>query len=187
MWCMSLFGNRAIVATSHKLSDSMPVKPLRTNSLLHLAVAQGDRAAAQSHLEDGMPVDLLGQDGSAPLHWSTVQNDISLPELIIERGANVDLRSDGGETPLMWAVQDGNLACTSLLIDRGADVNAVDDSGGPVLHRAVELGHNDIVEELVRRGADCHTMAKGYTPSSLAEFKGHDEIAQFLQSENSAS
>ena len=40
-WCYSVLGNLAQIATPHVLTDDPPDRPLRTNSMLHLAVAEG--------------------------------------------------------------------------------------------------------------------------------------------------
>ncbi len=59
LWCMSCFGNRVQVATPHVLPGDPPEEPLRTHSLLHIAVARGDLAQVRHFLDAGVPVDLL--------------------------------------------------------------------------------------------------------------------------------
>jgi hypothetical protein len=41
IWCMSLYGRHAAFATAAELPLNPPEKPLRSHSLLHIAVAQG--------------------------------------------------------------------------------------------------------------------------------------------------
>ena len=41
LWCMAQFGNQAWFATPHQVPWSEPDRPLRTHSLLHIAVARG--------------------------------------------------------------------------------------------------------------------------------------------------
>ncbi|MGA2232588.1 MAG: hypothetical protein ABSH22_16955, partial [Tepidisphaeraceae bacterium] len=48
LWCMSCFGRMAEFATPHLFLAAEPTVPLRTHSLLHIAVARADRAAVLS-------------------------------------------------------------------------------------------------------------------------------------------
>jgi hypothetical protein len=82
--CMSCFGSRARFATPHVLLKGTPEQPLRTYSLLHIAVARGDEARARRFLEAGVPPDLLGRDGLAPLHWALARNDNAMLGLLLE-------------------------------------------------------------------------------------------------------
>ena len=50
MWCMSMFGNRALIATPHSFVRLDPDRPLRTHSLLHIAVARGNTSAIDEFL-----------------------------------------------------------------------------------------------------------------------------------------
>ena len=50
MWCMSMFGNRAWFATPHQFDRVDPDRPLRTHSLLHIAVARGEAPAIEEYL-----------------------------------------------------------------------------------------------------------------------------------------
>ena len=75
LWCMSWFGNRAHFATPHALAGSPPEQPLRTYSLLHIAVARGDSSQVERLLDAGVPVDLWAGDGLAPLQWALARMD----------------------------------------------------------------------------------------------------------------
>jgi Ankyrin repeats (3 copies)/Ankyrin repeat len=176
MWCMSMFGNRALVATSHRFDRLDPDRPLRTHSLLHIAVARGDASTIVDQLAGGVPIDLLAGDGLAPLHWALAARDEAIMALLLERGSPVDVRSDEGATPLMNGVQGGNLQQVSFLLDRGADANARDRRGFTALHRAAEMGHIDIAQRLLDRGATPNPDAEGHTPRSLAEGRGRLEL-----------
>ena len=178
--CFSLFGNIATCATPHKIAFRPPLRPLRSHSLLHIAVARGDLAAAERHLAAGVPIDLLAADGLAPLHWSIARVDSSAMTWLLDRGAPVDTRSTEGATPLMNAVQARNASYVELLLARGADPNAQDLRGFNALHRAAEMGETAIVRALVARGADPNAQAQGHTAISFARRQGHDEIVRIL-------
>lgn len=180
MWCMSMFGNKAHFATSHLVPSPPPAKPLRSHSLLHIAVARGDRPGIERHLAAGIPVNSLAADGLAPLHWALALKEPSVMEFLLERGALVDVRSTEGATPLMTAAQGGKLDHARLLLRAGADVNAGDNRGFTALHRAAELGRLDMLELLLVSGASPGVVALGHSPLALATSRGHKEIVERL-------
>ena len=181
-WCMSCFGNRAHFATPHLLSENLPDKPLRTDSLLHISVARGDLADVKRLLDAGLPVDLLARDGLAPLHWALAREDTAMLSLLLERGSPVDVRSIEGATPLMNAAQARSVQKVAYFLDHGADPNATDGRGFTTLHRAAEMGELEIVRMLLERGASRHAEAQGHTPRSLAAARGESAIVELLDS-----
>src|SRR5262245_65905967 len=101
-----MFGNRALIATPHRFDRHDPDRPLRTHSLLHIAVARGNTSAIERYLAAGVPIDLLAGDGLAPTHWALVSTDPAVMSLLLERGASVHVRSAEGATPLRNAGQE---------------------------------------------------------------------------------
>jgi hypothetical protein len=182
MWCMSTFGSLAQFAAPERPSAQIPVPPLRTDSLLHIAAARGDSARIEELLDRGIPVDLLSRGGRAPLDWSLAQDNLAIADLLLQRGSPVDVRSTQRTTPLMTAVETGSEDKTRFLLDHGADANAVDIQGFTALHRAAEMGHLHLVRLLLTRGASAAPVAEGHTPQSLAEQRGHGEIVDLLKS-----
>lgn len=179
LWCMSLLGNKAAVATPHPFARRDPERPLRTHSLFHIAVARNDTAAVERQLAAGVPVDLLAGDGLGALHWAMASGPPAMLKFLLGKGAAVDLRSVQGATPLMNAVQSRSLEKAALLLDHGADVNARDHRGFTALHRAAELGLSDLAQLLVQRGA-VDSEVSGQTARSLAQRGGHADIVAAL-------
>lgn len=182
LWCMSMFGNRCSFATPHELAPGDPGVPLRSHSLLHLAVARGDVAAVERHLSAGVPVDLLAGDGLSPLHWALACDNPAIMPLLLDRGCPVDVRSDEGATPLMTAVQSASLEKVTFLLDHGADPDARDHRGFTSLHRAAEMGNLEAARALLARGASPAPEAHGHTPRSLAEGRNETEVVALLDS-----
>jgi hypothetical protein len=180
LWCMSRFGSLALVATPHPVPGGPPEQPLRTDSLLHIAVARGDTTAAGALLDGGLPVDLLARDGLAPLHWAGAQQGTAVGEFLLARGSPVDVRSAEGATPLMNAVQGRSVPLATWLLERGADPNAADGRGFTSLHRAAEMGLVELVQLLLGRGARPDVEAQGHTPRSLAQGRGETAILELL-------
>jgi hypothetical protein len=180
MWCMSMFGNRALIATPHRFERHDPDRPLRTHSLLHIAVARGHLAAIEEFLAAGVPIDLLAGDGLAPLHWALALDDPAVMTLLLDRGSPVDVRSAEGATPLMNAVQSASMEKVCFLLDHGADVNAHDQRSFTALHRAAEMGLLDVTQVLLDHGAAPNPDSEGHTPRSLAEGQKRGDIVAIL-------
>ncbi len=178
LWCMNAFGKLAHYATPYEAKLALPDKPIRTHSLLHIAVARGDVQAIDKQLQAGIPIDLLAADGLAPMHWALASDIL---KTLLERGAAVDSRSAEGATSLMNAVQAGNVEQTTFLLDHGADPNAADLRGFTALHRAAEMGKLPLVELLLARGASSKVEAQGHTPLSLAEQRGERAVVELLK------
>jgi hypothetical protein len=181
MWCMNMFGKLAAFATPHRIDAGIPDKPLRTHSLMHIAVARGDTEATDKFLKAGLPVDLLAADGLAPLHWAFVRKDTAMASFLMDRGSPVDVRSAEGATPLMTEVQSGDLIKIKFLLDASADVNAVDSRGFNSLHRAAEKGNVNVVKLLLNHNARTDITAQGHTALSFAEQRGHIEVVKLLK------
>jgi len=177
----SLYGDKARLATTHRI----PVEPssgiLRSHPLLHIAVARNDLAAAQHQLDRGVPIDLVAQDGLTALQWALPAPGVEALAWLVARGLPVDARSLEGATALMNAVQSGDEEKIGWLLDAGADPNASDDRGFTALHRAAELGRTAAARLLLERGADRGVAAFGHTALSLAHDRGHAELEGLLQ------
>jgi hypothetical protein len=179
-YCMSAFGTFACFATSTPIPRSVPARPLRSHSMLHIAVARGDLAEIERLLDASLPIDLLAADGFAPLHWALLSRDTQVFDFLLARGCPVDVRSEEGATALMTEVLSERPAKIEYLLSHGADVNAKDARGFTALHYAAERGKRLEVERLLGAGADPRAVAQGHTPRSLAKLQGHAEIAAML-------
>lgn len=181
LWAMSIYGNMAHVGTFISNFEGSTQSPIRSHSLLHIAVARNDLNEINLQLERGIPIDILAADGLAPLHWSLASQDLQAMQHLIKLGADPNVRSIQGATPLMNAVQSNKVQCLNLLISSGADVNARDERGFTALHRAAEMGRTEIVEILLNNEADPKVEAEGHTPLSLARLRGEEKIVSLLQ------
>ncbi|MBV8253959.1 MAG: ankyrin repeat domain-containing protein [Chitinophaga sp.] len=180
LWAFSTYGNIAQVGVFDERFDPPVDRPLRSHSLLHIAVAQSNINEIEKQFQNGISLDLLAGDGLAPMHWSIAAQEIQAMEKLLALGANPDSRSNQGATPLMNAVQSNKIHHLNLLLQSGANPNATDMRGFTALHRAAEMGLSDIVVSLLRSGADKNISSAGHTALSLAEGRGHEEIVKML-------
>lgn len=183
MWCSSLFGERAAVAaTAPPPADLLPEVPLRTDSLLHLAAAQGDRPALERLLAAGFGAASWSRDGLTPLMWAMVQDDLSLGEALLAGGATVHDPTADGTPPLKIAAQEEGARWVAWLLDAGADPNGADSRGFTALHVAAELGLVDALDRLLAAGADPKQLSvDGLAPADLARAAGRAAVARRLE------
>lgn len=179
-WAFSLYGNKADFATFDESYFPKLRAPLRTHSLLHIAVAQSDIKEIENQIRKGVDINSLAGDGLASLHWSMANETTDSIKKLLELGADVNIRSKQGATPLMNAVQANKLQHLNLLIKEGAYVNAKDDRGYSALHRAAEMGHIEAVKILLQNKGDKNIETEGNTPLSLAISQNHKEIIDLL-------
>lgn len=181
LFCMSLYGKHARFATASDYTSPRPIpQPLRTYSLFHVALARGDRQVVDKYLAQGVPFELLAQDGFPPLFWGMARQEDDMLLYLLERGSPIDVRSSEGATALMIAAQNRSLPRVELLLSRGADPNAVDERGFTALHRAAEMGELEIVKRLLAKGARTDLLAMGFTPRELAEKRKEQAIVSLL-------
>ncbi len=181
LWAMSIYGNMAHVGTFSSNFQGSTQSPIRSHSLLHIAVARNDLNEINLQLEKGTPINILAADGLAPLHWSLAAKNLQAMQQLIKLGADPNIRSIEGATPMMNAAQSNKVHHLNLIISSGANVNARDNQGVTSLHRAAEMGYAEIVEILLNNNADPNIEAKGHTPLSLAEMRGHKKITSLLR------
>ncbi len=180
LWCFGVFGRRALLASAVAIPVTTPPRPLRTDSLFHIAVARGDTDTALAQLKKGVPPDLIARDGLPALHWALASKKTDMVSWILEHGGEVDVRSDEGATALMTAVQGKDIRHVLTLIERKANIDAKDTRGFTALHRAAELGHAEAVRVLLRSGADRSIETEGHTALSFARRRGNDAIVRLL-------
>jgi hypothetical protein len=179
-WAFSLYGNMVHVGVFDEMFISSPKEPLRSHSLLHIAVARGELKKIELYAQNGMDLNALAGDGLAPLHWSVAPETTDSMKKLLELGANPNARTHEGATPLMNAVQSNKIDKLNLLLESGAEVNAIDNRGFTGLHRAAEMGHTEIVRILLENGADKTISAEGHTAVSLATMTERPDIIKLL-------
>lgn len=178
--CFDQFGDQVHFASEEPVEASAPEAPLRTFSLLHMAVAGDHLDEARQLLDHGAPADLRDFAGLPPLHTAVAQAGARMVSLLVERGSPVDVRSDEGATALMQAAQARSLRAVEQLLALGAEADAADARGFSALHRAAEMGDLEIARRLVAAGACPQRTAHGTTPRSLAQQGGHRAVLALL-------
>jgi Ankyrin repeats (many copies) len=180
LWAFSTYGNMVHLGVFEDSFISTTTKPLRTHTLLHIAVAKGEIENIEKQVKNGIDLNCLAGDGLAPLHWSIAPETIEPMKKLLELGANPNVITYQGATPIMNAVQSNKIDKLQLLVESGGLVNLKDNRGFTALHRAAEMGHIEIVKYLLDKEADRAIEAENNTALSLAQARGHSEIIALL-------
>ena len=95
--------------------------------------------------------------------------------------------TEDSSTPLHKACagsKSGHLEAVKLLLESNADVHALNKWRETPLLTAANHGQAGAVEQLLRAGADpCKCTDTGWSPLSIAAYKGHDEVVKLLLEE----
>ncbi|XP_056613035.1 ankyrin repeat and protein kinase domain-containing protein 1 [Triplophysa dalaica] len=154
------------------------------NTLLHHAVASGDRESVQNVLDLGASVNSQSVKGYTPLIVAVLHKFYDICSLLIDRGADVNLCECDQWTPLHFATQAGNDRTTRLLLDNRARADAKEKEGWTPLHLASQNGHEYIVRILLLHlnGVDEQEGQSGRTALHLACLYGYLKIVELLVS-----
>ena len=179
-WAFSAFGNMVHIGTFDHDFEPNSNTPLRTHSLLHIAVAKGDTHEIDRQINKGADINALAGDGLATLQWAMASDNLSIMQKLLDMGANPNVTSTEGATPIMNAVQSNQIGHLNLLLKAGASVNFTDNRGFTALHRAAEMGHEEVVKILLKNGADKSIVAENHTPLTLATMRENQNIVDLL-------
>jgi ankyrin repeat protein len=130
------------------------------NTLLTLAVKQGDLEITKYAIDHGANVNKPDEDGETPLSSAIahIDNDdysgMQLLHLLLKKGADVNAQDNLGNTSLHYAVDfdvDGNnIEAIKLLLDTyHANPNIVSKDGSV----ALDMANNDVVRDFLSKRA----------------------------------
>ncbi|GHM57939.1 MAG: hypothetical protein sL5_00360 [Candidatus Mesenet longicola] len=110
------------------------------DSLLHLAVSNGDSEAIDYLIEEKIfDINSENSYGYSLLHIASKEGNVEVIERLLHKGAAIDESEGCGRTPLQIAGINGNLGAVESLLKVGADVNAKDIRGATVIHLVIGL------------------------------------------------
>ena len=120
---------------------------------MFLAVRQGDVAAMDTILRDGLDVDCCEETGMTPLMAAARAGHLGAVRRLLDAGASIDACAAVWGTPLMLAATSGYHDVMRELIEDGADVNAANRTGQTPLWCARNYGDDEMVRMLTCAGA----------------------------------
>ncbi|XP_076684322.1 uncharacterized protein LOC143377176 [Andrena cerasifolii] len=156
-----------------------------SDTLLHLAVTNGDIDTVETILRREVDIDAACEDGTTVLHKAIRWYKIELIKLLLSRGANVNAEGEYGQTSLHIAVEAGYIELVELLLKHGAYINSVCTYGGKEnctpLYIAVIRRNKKLVKLLLEHGANVDAQDQaGKTILYFAVEDGCSLIVQYL-------
>ncbi len=110
---------KLMISSGAKFGDSYVSANSGKYSLLHEAVALGNKNLIELLIANGANVNVQDEDGNTPLHYGKDNQETT--QLLIANGADVNAKNKEGNTSLH---QTKNPKVAQLLIANGADINA---------------------------------------------------------------
>ncbi|NP_001268010.1 inward rectifying shaker-like K+ channel [Vitis vinifera] len=147
---------------------------------LHIAASKGREQCAHLLLEYGANPNGKDSEGIVPLWDAILERDESMIKLLMDNGAKIPLSNVGQYA--CTAVERNNLDLLKDLVRFGGDVTHPSSSGTTALHAATSEANIEIVKFLLDQGADVDKLDNdGWTPRTLADQQGHEEIKVLFQ------
>jgi hypothetical protein len=152
-------------------------------SALHLAVTEPDNTLVKLLLGWKANPNVRGDRNRTPLYAAASAQKDEAVKLLLQAGADSTSKDEKNETPLHAAARKGHETTVALLLAHpNVPLDDQDDKGNTPLHYAAKNGFEDVVKILFDAGARTDIENNEHkTASMLAESKGHEDIAQFLQ------
>jgi ankyrin repeat protein len=153
---------------------------------LHEAAIVGDLKRVKEAVDKSPALanDTSSPDGFPPLGLAAHFGRSDVVRYLLGKGASVNFAAAGnGFTALTGAIAGGHREVVRILLDAGANVNHryEEQRFSPLLAASAD-GDAEIVRMLIAAGADVTARTTdGKTPVSLAEGRGHGEIAEILR------
>lgn len=125
-------------------------------------------------------------DGWTPLHLAAAFGSPAAVALLLAHGAAVDVVSRNAQHnhPLHAAMALGrNRDTVQLLLKADADPDALQAGGFTPIFSAATANRRDLAELLISHGASPHHRSEqGKTPAQFARERGHEQLADWLDS-----
>ncbi|CAH1270061.1 ANKHD1 [Branchiostoma lanceolatum] len=159
----------------------MDQSPASVQALLR-ACEQGDLAAVQALLDQGVPVDAEDDEVVTPLQTAAAYGQDSVVRLLLMRGAALEKPNHHGWTPLLQGARNGHLSAVELLLQNKANLNHRSKLGATALTLAARGGHANVIHMLLEAGADISEAETqwGITPLMVGAMYGHDSVVRLL-------
>jgi len=135
-------------------------------ALIH-AIEKGDETKARTLIEQGLSLNVHGDEGITPLFWLTMQQDKPGMRLAIKLDADPGFADPKGDTPLTLITGGNDNELLLILLEGGANPNAVDRNGDPTIFAAVAEERIEQVKMLMRFGADINLTDRSGANSAL--------------------
>ena len=159
------------------------------------ALQENNTDQARELVTAGADVNVWVPGDGTPLVIAARRGEGEIVNLLIAHGADVNRPAPGDGNPLIMASAHGHVDIVELLVERGADVNGIVRGDETPLINAAGRNQLDVARYLIGRGADVNLAVIAPTidgserrsPLSMAQRRGHDEMARLLREHGATS
>ena len=129
------------------------------NSILHYAVANGDKDFVDKLIQEGANVNAQNKIGWSVVAEASNTEHLDIMMELIKAKADVNLQRSDGMTPLHMCAGKGKWEFVQALLDAKAEVNTKYDGDKTPLMSAARNGNLKIVKALLKANADVKARA----------------------------
>lgn len=176
-------GNIERLALLHDAGANLHIRNKKSgDTLLHSAVAHGQKNAARFLLSKGVKVDKKNHRGITPLMLAVKQRQAEFITLLGNAGADANTKLPDGRSLLRAAIEADATDAIPALVALRADIQHTDVDGNTLLHLCAEQGKLAALEALLNAGANLHTRNRMHeAPLHLAVKHDRRACIQLLQ------
>lgn len=177
---MSLDMDEYKIATDKNISNDEKRK--RFEGVLHTAASNGDVAKLKALLhgpaKELIDVDVLDDEGTAPLIYASCFGHEEIVTLLLNAGADVNKQDRHQWSSLMWATTNRHKAIVKILLDHGASPTAKSSAGRTAFDFVAP--DNDISDYLHDNGYRIGSagITNDFYVAGLSQDRFEDEMAE---------
>jgi ankyrin repeat protein len=151
------------------------------NSLLHLAVREGNVDIIKYLVSEGANVNSRNIADEAPIHIAANSGNLDVVIQLISNGADINVKDSIGNTSLHDAVENDHIQIVKYLISQGAEINTQNNGHQSPLHEAVVFNKVEMSKLLVSEGANVNTKDEDRkSPLHAAIINENLELVKYL-------
>jgi len=145
------------------------------------AIEKGNETQAHKLIEQGLTLNVHGEEGITPLFWLMMQKDKAAMRLAIKLGADPNFARPNGDTPVTMVAGGNDDELLLILLEGGGDANAVDRNGHPAMFATVAEERKEQIKMLMRFGADINlTDRSGRNSALYGSYINRYEMVHYL-------
>lgn len=145
------------------------------------AIVKQDRVRVRELLDQGLDLNIHGQEGITPLIWLVMKKDKRAVRFALESGADPNFPAGDGSSLLSMVSGGNDDELLVLLLENGADPDSVNEHGDPAMFDAIAYHKFEQIKILLKYGADIDKTDKSsLTHASYATTFNFYDIVHFL-------